>query len=141
MGLGYSKKVKFFFGAIAFVAFCGAFFMGSFLQDIYPDWYKLSWLALLFMLPLVIHAVVAFGFSQQWFDMQEGTSIFLIRCMQISVRVFALFAMFDLIMRVSQRTAWMLKSITPFIGDAAWILLLILWTAIQFVLPPKLFKS
>jgi len=40
-----------------------------------------------------------------------------------------------LIMRLMQRTEWMLSSVTPFIGDVTWILLLGLWMWVRFVEP------
>jgi len=132
---GTKNKSSVYFLLIAAVAFCGAFFIGGFLKDFYFDAQKFVWLSVIFILPLIVHGVVGFSFFKGWIGVRDSSSSNVVGAMFISVQIFALFAIFDLIMRLMQRTEWMLSSVTPFIGDVTWILLLGLWMWVRFVEP------
>lgn len=127
------KKINRLFATIAGVATTATLFAiaGSF-KFLYPDWAKLSLAFLIVVAPLALEALGAFGLIVHWFDMRALRPGRVIGILQWIAGFLGIAAIFDGVMRLTRRAAWMVSGPIPLSIDVILILLFVLWMVVSY---------
>lgn len=126
MATSARKNLKTVFWIIAVIASLGAITIGVWSSKLaFPYWQSLF-----ITIPLVLEALGTAGINYHWF-IRAGR---IVDTLQWVAGILGTLAIFDLVMRLMRRGAWMLDSGAPIIFDAILILLFVLWMVVSHLI-------
>lgn len=132
-GATSQQKINYLFAAIAGVATAATLFgiAGSF-KFLYPDFSRIGLAFLVVIGPLALEAVGAAGLIFHWFDTWVFRPGKVINILQWIAGLLGIAAIFDGVMRLTRRAAWMISGPIPLAVDAILVLLFVLWMVVSY---------
>ena len=128
MNIPARERLNAVFFIIAGVAAIGAAYAArAAMPFAYPDISQVFWIALLFVVPLALIAFGALGLERHWFMRLHVRAGMALSILQWISGILGIIAIFDIVMRLTRRTSWMIESISPFVIDGILVLVFILW--------------
>lgn len=91
-----------------------------------PDWQRIGFVFAVVFLPLLFQVFGAFFLEEGWFRLRDNPGA-LVNAMHWISGIFGVAAIFDLTMRLTRHTDWMMNGRIPFIVDVIFIALFFLW--------------
>ncbi len=123
----HDRILDFLFSFIAGIALAAAIVVIVFaVKTFAPDRERVGFVFAVVFLPLLFQVFGAFFLEAGLFHLRGNPST-LINSMHWVSGIFGIAAIFDVAMRLSRQTAWMMSGRAPFIVDAIFIVLFFLW--------------
>lgn len=127
------QKINHLFAAIAGIATAATLFgiVGS-IKFLYPDFARIGLAFLIVIMPLTFEAIGAIGLTFHWFDTWVLRPGRVINILQWIAGFLGIAAIFDGVMRLTRRAAWMVSGPIPLAVDAILVLLFVLWMVVSY---------
>lgn len=126
------KIFKVLFSLIGGISFAAALVILAGAIRVYvPDWQKIGWAAVVVVFPLLVESFGAIGLVGNWFFRHRMRPGKVVNFLQWIAGIFGIAAIFDLVMRITRKSAWMVSGTEAFAVDAIFIVLFALWLVVS----------